>query len=85
MQVEPSLDMPVDHHAATAIADMPFGHQVLSQAPNFLESEAQAVPASPQMAALRIASRGVRDTPRMPPRALPGGRSAGRREAVPRS
>ena len=32
-----------------------FGIRLRSQAPNFVESDAQAVPASPQTAALRIA------------------------------
>jgi hypothetical protein len=41
--------VPIDHDAAAAVAYVPFGHQVWSQAPNFFESEAQAIAPSLQI------------------------------------
>ena len=38
------VHMPVDHDAVAAVADVVLGHQVDDHEPNFLESDAQAVP-----------------------------------------
>ena len=79
------VDMPVDHHAATAIADMPFGHQVAVPGAELLGIRSAGRTGLAPDGGVADGQCRIRERWRRLLRALPGERSAGRREAIPRN